>query len=429
MNDTAAEQKTDLIVIGAGLAGSIATAFAAARGIKTIQVGATLGQTLFASGVLDLLGIHPPFVHSRWEDPWAGIASLINDQPEHPYAKAGIENIRRAWQTFFEMLQGAGLPYCGWGERNATLATCAGTLKTTYQVPQTMWPGVLGLENKQPALIIDFEGMKEFSGVQIVETLGDRWPGLRTHRLEFPSTFIGTDRQNIFMAEALEYPQIRTQLADAIAPLLEDVQLVGLPAILGLQQHGTVIQDLEQKLGVSMFEIPTMPPSVPGLRLKEALEKEALRGGAVTMHGMRVATVQSDGRRGIRVSVKADHGEISIEARGMILATGRFLGGGLTASRGGIRETLLDLPVHQPKHREDWHHASFLDPHGHPINRAGLEIDRSFRPLGQDGQIAYDKIFAAGSVLAHQDWVRTKCGAGLAIATAFAAVQSFVELG
>lgn len=429
MTDAAAEQKTNLIVIGAGLTGSAATIFAAAHGIKTIQVGSTLGQTLFASGVLDLLGIHPLSLHSRWEDPWAGIASLINDQPEHPYAKAGLENIREAWKSFLEILQRAGLHYRGWPERNVTLATCAGTLKTTYQVPRTMWPGVLGLRDKQPALIIDFEGMKEFSGVQMVETLGDRWPGLRTQRLKFPGPFIGADRQNIFMAEALESPRVRDELAEAIAPFLQNAELIGMPAILGMRQPQLVSADLEQKLGLPVFEIPTMPPSVPGVRLKEAIEKQSLRGSAVILHGMRAAAVKSNGPRGISVSVEADHGQIILEARGLILATGRFLGGGLAASRSAIRETLLDLPVHQPQQREDWHQTSFLNPNGHPINRAGLEIDQSFRPLGKDGQVAYQNVFAAGSLLAHQDWVRMKCGAGLAIATAFAAVQSFIELG
>lgn len=31
---------------------------------------------------------------------------------------------------------------------------------------------------------------------------------------------------------------------------------------------------------------------------------------------------------------------------------------------------------------------------------------------------------AAGAILAHQDWVRQKCGSGLAIATAYGAVRA-----
>jgi hypothetical protein len=33
-------------------------------------------------------------------------------------------------------------------------------------------------------------------------------------------------------------------------------------------------------------------------------------------------------------------------------------------------------------------------------------------------------LFAAGSILAHQDWMRMKCGSGLALSTAYAAVNS-----
>jgi glycerol-3-phosphate dehydrogenase subunit B len=111
-----------------------------------------------------------------------------------------------------------------------------------------------------------------------------------------------------------------------------------------------------------------------------------------------------------------------------ILASGRFLGKGLHADRKHIHETIFDLPVTQPPDRTLWHRKDFLDSRGHPINRAGLEIDDSFRPLDSSGHPAFKLLFAAGSILAHQDWMRMKCGSGLALATGFAAVQSFVRL-
>jgi glycerol-3-phosphate dehydrogenase subunit B len=83
------------------------------------------------------------------------------------------------------------------------------------------------------------------------------------------------------------------------------------------------------------------------------------------------------------------------------------------------------LPVYQPQQRDQWHRAEFFDLRGHPANRAGLEVDRSFRPLDTSGRPAFDKLHAAGSILAHQDWMRMKCGAGLAVATAFDAVEAF----
>ena len=60
----------------------------------------------------------------------------------------------------------------------------------------------------------------------------------------------------------------------------------------------------------------------------------------------------------------------------------------------------------------------FLDFRGHLINPDGLEIDDTFRSLDASGAPAFETLFAAGSILAHNDWKRMNCGAVLAIATA-----------
>jgi glycerol-3-phosphate dehydrogenase subunit B len=422
-----ARQKSDLIVVGAGLAGMAAAGFATRSGLKTILVGSTAGSVLFASGLLDLLGIHPVEHQRGWEDPWAGIASLVHDCPEHPYARVGVAEIQSAWKEFLDFLEKAGLRYCGWPERNAIMPTSLGTTKITYRVPDTMWPGVTGLQEKRRALIIDFEGMKDFSARQMVETIGSKWPGLKAHRLKFPCSFRGVDRYNLVLAEAIEALQVRTALANIIRPLLADGELVGMPAILGLNRPNVVAADLERQIGVPVFEIPALPPSVPGLRLQEAMERELRRGGAEILLGRRVVSATSDGRQSVRVMVEGSlSGEI-LEARGVVLATGRFLGGGLVASRSGIRESVLDLPVHQPNKRQTWHRQQFLDSRGHPVNRAGIEVDNRMRPIGAGGYRVYENFFAAGSLLAHQDWMRMKCGAGLSLATAHCAVKSFLE--
>lgn len=116
-----------------------------------------------------------------------------------------------------------------------------------------------------------------------------------------------------------------------------------------------------------------------------------------------------------------------IAARGAVLAGGRFFGKGLKADRHAVREAVFDLPVRQPEKREDWHRAEFFDPRGHEINQAGLETDAALRPLGADGQPFHPRLHAAGAILAHQDWMRMKCGAGLAIATACKAVRELSQ--
>ena len=75
-----------------------------------------------------------------------------------------------------------------------------------------------------------------------------------------------------------------------------------------------------------------------------------------------------------------------------------------------------------------WHSERFLDPRGHPLNSAGVEVDDYFRPVDDKKNLIHENLFAAGTILAHQDWMRMKCGSGIAIATAYAAVEAFSEM-
>jgi len=130
----------------------------------------------------------------------------------------------------------------------------------------------------------------------------------------------------------------------------------------------------------------------------------------------------ADPQAGFDIDVGRMEPERSIRAAALVLATGRFMGGGLQADRHAVREPLFNLPVRQPELRDHWHRENFLDRRGHPVAYAGLETDECLRPLGTSGRPAHPRLFAAGSILANQDWMRMKCGSGLAIATAYAAV-------
>jgi glycerol-3-phosphate dehydrogenase subunit B len=187
---------------------------------------------------------------------------------------------------------------------------------------------------------------------------------------------------------------------------------------------------LKELLGCDVFEIPTIPPSIPGLRIKENVETALSKRGVRLFGQKRVISAKQNKNYGFLLDIgdfmegKPEH---RLEVDGVILAGGRFLGMGLHAGRKKIRETLFDLPVFQPEDRSRWHRKNFFDPQGHEINRAGIEIDGSFRPLNPSGEPAFENMFAAGSILAHQDWMRQKCGAGLSISTAYAAVSSFIQ--
>ena len=418
----------DVAVIGAGMAGMAAALFAAERGLSCIQIGSG-GGILFASGLLDLLGVHPVAEHRLWQSPYAAVAALAEAEPLHPLARIDASSIRSAFETFVAALGAAGLPYAPLGERNRRVLTSIGTIKTTFGVPLSMAAGAVALdalEARPPCLLVDFRGLREFSARQIAATLGNRWPGLRHQGIEFPGAESVPELYAAHLARALENRQTRERTISLLKPLLGDARTVGFPAVLGLARAREVHAAFEAGLGVPVFEIPTMPTSVPGLRLLGALEAAVSARGVRRRHHASVRALAFAGNSGLAtLDLEGASGGGSgerIVARAVVLATGRFTGRGLTAERKQIRERILGLPVSQPDSREAWHQRDFLAASGHAINRAGLSIDEAWRPLEANGKAAWPRLYAVGSILAHQDWMRSKCGSGLAIATAWAAM-------
>ncbi len=426
MNDTT-NQKYDLAIIGTGIAGMAAAVFAANRGISTAIVG-SLGESWFTGGLIDLMGVHPIGSGKTWRDPWAAIETAVIDIPGHPYGRLRKEDINVALQEFYAFLNEAGLPYFSQNNLNSNLITAFGAIKTTHGVPQTMWPGVTAFSRKAPCLIVDLQGLKGFSARLLTERLKSDWPGLKT--LSIPSIYSEQAHEinPVPLAQDLEIAEYRQKLAELIRPYAKDVEFIGLPAVLGIHQADKVVHELGELLGKPVFEIPAMPPSIPGIRLKEAFLRFLPAKGVHCMFQKHVlkAAPTADGKFSLNVG-RTEH-EAEIKASGVLLATGRFLGGGLISDHKTVSESLFDLPVFQPKNRELWHSDRLLEPSGHAINQAGLETDAMMRPLDADGRPAFEKLFAAGIILAHQDWTRMKCGSGLSIATAYGAVKSFSSL-
>ena len=416
-------QGCQLMVVGAGMAGTAAALFAARRGLATVQAGLT-GETLYASGLFDLYGVTHDSSRQLVDNPWEGLARLKTECPEHPLSRVPSDQIRAAMDQLTAFLGTAGYPYTGHANKNARLITSVGSVKRTFRVPTTMWPGVAALETRQPCLILDIPGLRGFSANQIVETLKPAWPDLRAASVDIPwETRLGPKYAE-HIARGLDAPGGRRELADAIRPHLGQETVIGLPAVLGIYDVCGVHQELEQMLDRRIFEIPTMPPAISGVRLKEAFDIHVPKLGVTTFYHHSVLSVdrRQDGR--FELQLGKNEPETTIVADNVLLATGRFLGKGLVAERRGIRETLLDLPVCQPRNRSGWHREDFLDARGHAINLAGLAVDDHFRPVAADGRPVYENLYAAGTILAHQDWMRTKSGTGLAVATAYAAVAA-----
>jgi glycerol-3-phosphate dehydrogenase subunit B len=331
------------------------------------------------------------------------------------------------------LLKEAGHPYVWEAGRNTAVLTPAGTTKLTYGVPRSMWLGSKAWKNKWPCLIVDFIGLRGFSSRQIVEALKNQWPILHHHRIDWPER-----RGELYpeqLARQLELPAHQKQLGQMVRSVVDHikntkdgtkVQAVGFPAVLGIYDHLTILAGLEKEIGCPVFEIPTLPPGITGFRLQEALTGAISKKGVRTFYQMKVLKARMESG-GFALDIGHTDTEKTVKAKAVVLATGRFIGQGLTADRLGIKETVFDLPVHQPPSRNEWHQLDLFDPGGHAVNRCGIETDDAFRPVYKNGRLVHPGLFAAGSILAHADWIRMKCGSGLAIASAYGAIKALLR--
>ncbi len=422
-----AEMKCELMIIGGGLAGMAASIFAADKGIKTFQTGNTTGLSL-VSGLIDLMGVFPISEGVFHRNPFDAIEAVSQNMPKHPMAKIEKSDISHAIDYFVDLLNKSGLPYIYEKEKNQLMITSAGTVKPSYCIPFSMIEGVKAYESKTSCLIVDIERMKGFSARQVAETFKDEWSDISYATIAFPEK-----KGEVFSeaaAVALEHPDVLKQFADNIIPHVKESKVVGFPAILGMDKSQQVIEELEKIIDVPVFEIPMLPPSLPGVRLRNTVESYLKDNGVTLLGQKKILAVErsATGNHLFTVGEDLDSEIIKVEAEAAVLASGRFLGSGLSADYSSVIETVFGIPVAQPENRRRWHSKDFFDKEGHPINSAGIETDEFFRPLNSDGKPFLDNLFAAGSILANNDWMRMKSGAGSAIATAYAAVDSYLKL-
>ncbi len=401
---------TDLIVVGAGLTGLYAAALAARRGAKVILITFGRGGLEFSHGCIDVAG---------------SVSVFRRPRKAHPYARAGRPALEAALETFRQIAFEGGLPYVGNLSEVLRLPTALGSLRATCMAPLSMTAG----EASQGGdiAIAGLEPFRDFFAGLVADGL--RSAGLAaTHVPELPVLEAPQrrDAYAIDLARLFDDPQERQQLARAWKPRLTGVQRLGLPAVIGFEDSAKAHKDLEERLGVRLFEIPTLPPSVPGIRLERLLRRDALARGANLIEGsMAIGRVdgRSGGRRVSGVVAQTVGGPRLYEAGAVLLATGGILHGGLvTRQDGRVQESVFDLPVVADLDRTRWTAASPLE--DQPYAGFGLAVGDDMKPTGPDGAPIFENLYAAGGILAGCDRGSEGSRQGIDLATAYRAVEA-----
>jgi len=403
----------DVIIIGMGLSGLMAAKTAAEAGRKVLIIGKGMGSLCLFSNTIDLLGQCPGGTKmnealSRW----------IKDHPEHPYAKVGLTRIEEALSSFVSLFPP---PYSfhTFDQMNCLVPTGAGILRPTYLIPTTM-TGAAPFDEKQ-TMIVGFEGFKDFYSHYVADQLKCRGINLQ---LPGPSY---QERTSTALARLMEEQSFRENIGWEIKKQLHGETRVGFPAVLGMNDPIQVKHYLEEITGTKIFEIPILPPSVPGKRIFDRFREWLIKKGVTFLLGCPVLKTTVTEKRCPGIEVVHPPVTTSFSADRFILATGRFVGGGLKADAEKIVEPTFHLPVHQPPSREGWFGNRFFSDLPHPIHQAGVLANASLQPVNERGDVILENVWVAGSLLAHHQCVDEKSREGIEIATGYMAAKCAME--
>lgn len=427
----------DVIVIGGGMAGYTSAIHCLEKGLKTALVNNGRSALHFSSGSVDLLSSTPSGTPVRF--PYPAIANFSTEYPEHPYAKLGQEKVSKAVDWFTEMMNRAGvLLKQKENNENHQRVTTLGTLKSTFLSQQFVEQiGFNYAQNRfDRVVLLAIEQYRDFQTKMVADNLVATPLFKNTPIVSLPISMLensgSTSSINNFrstdFAKILSSEAAFNHFANQIMAGTSSRDLVIVPSIFGTTDGVVFLQKLKEYTGLRFHEVPTMPPSLMGIRIEEALESEFIRLGGVQLKGDKVTSGQfSSSEKGVileKIWTK-NLRDYTLTANAFILASGSFFSNGLGAEHNRIIEPVFGLDVCTTGARSDWHSEAFFSPNSHPFLSFGVETNDRFQSLLMGETVT--NLYSCGSILAHYNPILEGSGGGVAISTAHAVSNQIIQ--
>ncbi|HVP67485.1 MAG TPA: FAD-binding protein [Anaeromyxobacteraceae bacterium] len=422
----------DVLVVGGGMAGATAALAARDAGARVALARRAPGSTGLSGGAVSVA--HDPAALP--DAPFGGRAGVVESarriaatHPGHPYhvLRGSLDRLWTAVEFATGQLSSILAPPSG---RNRWLLTPFGKVHPAATCQRSMVAGDLAEAKGVLAVVAPRGHLWWDAGLVASGAIRARPLGAPETRVVALDLFLWEDAalaRPVDLARLLEAPGAAEEVGRMLAQRLPRGATVALfPPILGLSPGARVPERVEGAAGVQVAEFLSDLPSVPGLRLQRAVDERLAASGVTVLAG------EVHGAAGPGAPARVGGREVVAES--WVLASGRFVGGGI-ARRGELLEPALGLPVLASE-------GAFAEAGAHlaarpaasltvrdsrspqPLLSAGLKVDAELHPLDADGRVASPRLFAAGAVVGGHDQASDGTGMGVAMLTGWLAGRS-----
>lgn len=414
----------DTVIIGGGLAGMTCGIRLAEAGQRCAIVSQGQSAIHFSSGSFDLLGRLPD--GEPVSDPVAGIATLARQCPTHPYAVIGADRCARYAGEAAELLCRAGVAVAGDSRRNHFRITPLGKTKATWlTIDGYLTIAEAGHFLFRRVSIVNIEGFLDFYPEFIAEELGKYGIECRFGNFNHPDLEQirrnPSEMRSANIARVFDHEANLEALAESLRKAAEGCDALIVPAVIGLNRNDS-LSYLRERVGCPLYLVPTLPPSIPGIRAQQALQHRFRALGGEYFLGDSVLSAETEGGR-VRRIFTANHGNIPFEAECFVLATGSFFSKGLVATPDRIVEPVFGADTVHAASRSEWYTLRFFDRHAYQA--FGVRTDENLRVVKEGS--ALENLYCAGAGLSGFHPVQEECGAGVSLLSALHVAERILK--
>ena len=352
-------------------------------------------------------------------EPLKAVESLTES---HPYSKLG-EDIEALAAKATEILNIAGIATVGEAVANHYIMTPTGAMRQCWLSMEGMVTSKDGKSfDFSEALILCPEGFIDFYAQFVVDSMNKL--GVKTSQEIFSQPELVVRRNNptemrsVSVARVFDKEENIQALATIISRQAKGVDTVIMPAVLGFER-ADVLSRLEKMTDKRILTVATLPPSVEGIKAERALRKTFENMGGVIFNGHTATSFTMED--GAVESITTSKG-VTLVANEFVLATGSFIGGGLTSEKRKISEPLFGADI-APCASGEYVTRNIFE--AQPFMAAGVVTDEQFKVAV--GGAAVDNLYGCGAILSGYNPVKEGCGAGVAMFTALKVAENILN--